>query len=250
MTAPIRRAVGVIALVTLAAACNRTDTTNTPVTTTSPAGTSTAPSSAAAKTRDHALVRFVDAAPSEARLDLFAGDLMLFEGVTFKTVTPYRAVDGQRYAFALRPAGMPQTVPLASNTEGLNDGSFYTAFAMPGDARDPQLRIVADHIDGAPDKKARVRLVHAGVGAGTVDVRAGGGAALLFDDVEYRAVSTYRDVAPIDGAVEIVGDGKAAVLASFRAHFEAGRYYTIVIVGSTRTTPRLEAFLIEDALSP
>jgi hypothetical protein len=31
------------------------------------------------------------------------------------------------------------------------------------------------------------------------------------------------------------------------AHLEAGRYYTLVIVGSA---PKLEAFLIEDALSP
>jgi hypothetical protein len=249
MTATMRRACGIIALVMLAAACDRTDSTNAAVTTTSPAGTSTAPSSAAAKTRDHALVRFVDAAPSEARLDLFAGDLMLFEGVTFKHVSPYRAVDGQRYAFALRPSGMPQTKPLSSNTEDVKDGSFYTAFAIPGDDRNPQLRIVNDHIDGSPADQARVRLVHAGVGAGQVDVRADGVSALLFDDVAYREVTGYRDVAPVDGAIEI-SNGQAAVLATFKAHFEAGRYYTIVIVGSTRATPRLEAFLIEDALSP
>lgn len=250
MTAIVRRACGIIALVMLAAACHRTDTTTAPVTTTSPAGTSTAPSSAAAKTRDHALVRFVDAAPSEAMLDLFAGDLALFEGVPFKSVTPYRAVDGQRYAFALRPAGMPQAKPLSSNTEDVNDGSFYTAFAIPGDDRNPQLRIVGDHLDGLPATKARVRVVHAGVGAGQVDLRAAGMSVLLFDAVAFRAVTSYRDISPVDGAVDIVGHGQTAVLTTVRAHFEAGRYYTIVIVGSMRTTPRLEAFLIEDALSP
>jgi len=42
----------------------------------------------------------------------------------------------------------------------------------------------------------------------------------------------------------------APVLASVAAHLEAGRFYTIVIVGSARSAPKLEAFLIEDALSP
>ena len=40
----------------------------------------------------------VHAVPSGSTFDLFAGDLLLFDGLGFKTVTPYRAVDGKRYA--------------------------------------------------------------------------------------------------------------------------------------------------------
>jgi hypothetical protein len=235
----------------LSLGCSRADTSNAPVTTTSPAGTSTAPSSASAKHRDEALVRIVNATPSATNLDLFAGDLLLFDGLSYKSVTPYRAIDGQRYAFALRPAGMPKAKPLSSNTEGLQDGDFYSAFAMPGDGHGPNLRVVNDKLAAPANGKARLRIVHAGVDAGPVRVRAGGSSDTLFDGVDYQAVTDYRDVSPINGAVEVVGDDRSApVLVSFNTHLEAGRFYTIVIVGHKGSTPGLEAFLIEDALSP
>jgi len=229
-------------------ACDRTETSSRPVTSTTPAGTSTAPSPAAAKHRDEALVRVVHAVPGGTQLDLFAGDLVLFDGLGFKSVTPYRAIDGQRYAFALRPAGMTRAKPLSSNTEGLQDGNFYTAFAMPGDGHTPNLRIVNDHIATPASGKAQLRVVHAGVDAGKVDLREAGSTNVLFHDVDYQTVSDYHEVAPVNGAIEIVGHDQP--LASFAGHLEPGRFYTIVIVGNARGTPKLEAFLIEDALSP
>src|SRR5262245_59477733 len=133
----------ILTLAVFASACDRTETTTGAVTSSSPSGSSTSPSSASAKHRDEALVRVVHAVPGGTQLDLLAGDLVLFDGLGFKSVTPYRAIDGQRYAFALKPAGMPRAKPLSSNTEGLQDGHFYTAIAMPGDGRTPNLRLVA-----------------------------------------------------------------------------------------------------------
>jgi len=241
----------VVAITLIAAACDRTETSTAKVTSTSPAGASTAPSSAAASHRDEALMRVVNAAPSTSNLDLYAGDLLFFDGLGFKAITPYRAIDGKRYAFALRPAGMSQAKPLASNTEDLKDGDFYTAFALPGDGNTPNLRIVNDHLDEPANGKARLRVVHAGADAGRVQLRGTGAADALFDDVDYRTVSGYKDVAPINGSIEVRGsDHSGPVLATVTAHLEAGRFYTIVIVGNARSTPKLEAFLIEDALAP
>lgn len=250
MTARVIAAVATAAIALIAAGCDRSAKTSAPVTTTSPAGTTAAPSSASAKQRDEALMRMVHAAPSGSNVDLFAGDLLLFDGLGFKSVTPYRAVDGQRYAFALRPAGMTRAKPLSSNTEDLQDGSYYTAFAMPGDAQAPNLRIVSDQLDRPADGKARMRVVHAGIDAGKLDLRAAGATAALFEDLDYRAVSDYRDVAPLNGAIQVVGNDGATVIATVNAHLEAGRFYTIVIVGNARSAPQLEAFLIEDTLTP
>lgn len=250
MTPRVTATVAAAAITLIAAACDRGGTTGAAVTTTSPAGTSAAPSSDSAKHRDEALMRIVHAAPSSTNVDLFAGDLLLFDGLGFKSVTPYRAVDGQRYAFALRPAGMPRANPLSSNTEDLKDGDYYTAFAMPGDGH-PDLRVVNDHLERPASGKARLRVVHAGIDAGKIDLRAAGAPEALFDDVDYLTVGDYRDVSPINGAIQVVGnDAAAAVLATLNAHLEAGRFYTIVIVGRARATPSLEAFLIEDALTP
>jgi len=244
----VARGIVVVSVAAALTACDRTETSSAPVTSTTPAGASTAPSPAAAKHRDEALVRVVHAVPSGTQLDLFAGDLVLFDGLGFKSVTPYRAIDGQRYAFALRPAGMARAKPLSSNTEGLQDGNFYTAFAMPGDGHTPNLRIVNDQLTTPASGKAQLRVVHAGVEAGKVDVRESGSNNVLFHDVDYQTVSDYHEVAPVNGAIEIVGHDKS--LANFAGHLEPGRFYTIVIVGNASGTPRLEAFLIEDALSP
>jgi hypothetical protein len=69
--------------------------------------------------------------------------------------------------------------------------------------------------------------------------------------VDFQSVTEYREVTPVNGAIEIVGNGDGSpVLTSFNTRLDAGRFYTILIVGSATGTPQLEAFLIEDALAP
>lgn len=250
MTNRMHTAAALLAMAVAAAACDRTETRTLNVTTSSPAGTSTVPSSAAAKGRNDALVRVLQVVPSGTNLDLFAGDLLLFEGLGFKTVTPYRAVDGKRYAFAVRPAGLAQAKALSSNTEDLKDGDFYTAIAMPGDGHGPLLRVVNDHLDSSSAGKARLRIVHAGTDAGQIDVRAAGSASPLFEHIDYQTVSDYRDVAPMNGQLEVVGAGPSSPAAAGTvAHLEAGRFYTLVIVANASSPAKVEVFLIEDALS-
>jgi hypothetical protein len=238
------------AIILIAASCDRAETKNTPVTTTSPAGTSTAPSPAAADHRNEALIRVVNAAPSGTNVDLFAGDLLLFDGLGFKAFTPYRAVDGKRYAFALRPAGMARATPLSSNTEDLKNGGFYTAVAMPGDGHGPELRIVNDQLDRPANGKARVRVVNAATDTGKIKVRPAGATESIIDSVDYRSISEYHDVAPLSGALDLVSGDPGTVLTSLNAHLEAGRFYTVVIVGNPHAGSKVEAFLIEDSLTP
>lgn len=240
------------------AACDRTETSTSTVTSTSPAGTSSAPSGAEAGRRNEALVRVVHAIPAGAPVDIFAGDLVVFDGLGFKSVTPYRAIDGKRYAFALRPAGMANVKPLSTNTELLRNGEYYTVFALPGDGRTAHLRIVGDDLavarsasgGGPAAGRARLRVVHAGADAGELDIRGTGAAMPLFEGVDFQAVTGYTDIAPVNGTLDIHGEGRPTPIASVPAHIEAGRFYTLVIAGSVRAAPKLEAFLIEDAPSP
>lgn len=243
-------AASLTALLVSLAACDRTETSTAPVTSTSPAGTSAAPSGADAERRKEALVRVVHAIPSGAPVDIFAGDLVVFDALGFKSITPYRAVDGKRYAFALRPAGMANVKPLSTNTELLRNGEYYTVFALPGDGHAARLRVVSDDLAKPAAGRARLRVVHAGADAGELDVRGTGAGAPLFEGVDFQAVTGYADVAPVNGALDIHGEGRPTPFASVPAHIEAGRFYTLVIVGSVRAAPKLEAFLIEDAPSP
>jgi hypothetical protein len=232
----------------LTTACERAETRTAAVTTTTPSGSATAPSAAAASSRDEALVRVVHAIPFAAAMDVYAGDLLAFNGVGFKSVTTYRALDGKRYAFMLRPAGMTNAKPLATNTEALEDGSYYSVFALPGDGRNAVLRVVGDRLDRPANGKSRLRIVHAGDGLETLDIRTSPASEALLAGVKFRDVTDYRDVEAFNGAIE-VRSGDRNVLALPNAHLEPGRFYTMVIVGRVAGSPPLEAFIIEDHLS-
>ena len=43
---------------------------------------------------------------------------------------------------------------------------------------------------------------------------------------------------------------QSAPVATTTAHLEAGRFYTLVIVGNADAPSKVDAFLIEDALTP
>jgi hypothetical protein len=236
----------------LAVACERAETRTAPVTTSTPAGSSSAPS-AAASSRDEALVRVVHAIPFGSAMDVYAGDLLAFDAVGFKSVTSYRALDGKRYVFSLRPAGMTNAKPLATNTEGLEDGRYYTVFALPGDGRSVHLRVVGDRLDQPANGKSHVRIVHGGEGLDTIDILASGTPDPLLQGVKFQAVTDYQGVNPLNGVIEVQSGGKS-VLTLPNAHLEAGRFYTMVIVGRAGARDEggggLEAFIIEDQPAP
>ena len=245
-------AIAVLISSVLALACERAETRTAPVITSTPAGSSTAPSAAAASSRDEALVRVVHAIPFGSAMDVYAGDLLAFDAVGFKSVTSYRALDGKRYVFSLRPAGMTNAKPLATNTEGLEDGRYYSVFALPGQGRSVHLRVVSDRLDQPANGKSHVRIVHGGEGLDSVDILASGIAEPLLQGVKFQAVSDYRNVNPFNGAIEVQSGGKSVLMLP-NAHLEAGRFYTMVIVGSGKGSaagPALEAFIIEDQLAP
>jgi len=240
-------ALALLALCTALYGCQQRSTENAPVTTTSPAGQSTAPASAAAERRDDALVRFVNAIPSKAAVDLYADNDRTFDNVAFRAVTPYREVNGERYTFALRPTGSAASTPLATNSEGLDDGDYYTVFAVPGDRGAAALRVVQDNFSAPAEGKARVRVVHASGDVGELAVFERGRDTSLFDGVDFQSVTGYDEVEAWRGALDIKPEGGGQVLTSIPdASFEAGKIYTVVIVGNSRTAPKVEAFVIED----
>ena len=194
-----------------------------------------------------ALIRVVHAIPAGSTVDVFADDNKVFDGLAYKTVTPYQEIHGQRYTFRLRPAGMNQADPLASNTEGLNNGNHYTVFAVPGDGEVASLRVVADTHSLPSAGKARVRVVHASGDAGELDVYAVGRTNVLFDGVDFQSVTDYDEMDPLSGSLELRPEGESNVMLTIpNVRLDAGKTYTIVIVGRVRTAPKLEAFVIED----
>jgi hypothetical protein len=222
-----------------------------PVTTTTPDGRSGAPSAAAAEQRDTALVRVVHAVPSGSTVDVTADDLRVFEAVSFRDITPYKEVDGQRYGFALRAAGAPaEGEPLASSSEGLSDGEYYTVFALPGEDGEATLQVVQDNHEEPAEGKARVRVVNAAADAGEIDVLIAGQEDALISGVDFRSVTSYDEVDPQAGELMLrANGGKAAVADLGHLQLEAGKAYTIVVVNGTSSQQPLETLVFEDAVA-
>jgi hypothetical protein len=248
----VHKVLAFIALLLLMGACARESTQNQPVTTTTNAGTATAPPAREAERRDNALVRVVHAVPGAQAVDVFTDDTRTFTNVAYKTVTPYREISDDRHAFRVRPQGQDQTTaPLAENSENLGGGNHYTVVALPRDAtgREATLRIFSDRLTPPTAGKAKVRVVHAAPDAGEVDVYARGREDALFGGVNVETATTYTEVDPMTVTLEVRPEGQQqAVLTVPNARFEAGKIYTIVVMGRTRGTPRLEAVIIEDQL--
>ena len=72
----------------------------------------------------------------------------------------------------------------------------------------------------------------------------------LFEGVAFQTVSDYQEIGPVNGPIEIRAPGGAPVFTLPNAHLEAGRFYTLVLAGSSQSAPALEAFIIEDTLAP
>jgi hypothetical protein len=117
-----RRSVLTLLALLLVTACSREANQNQPVTTTTNAGTSSAPPATEVKQRGNALVRVIHAIPGGRAVDVFADDKKLFNNIAYKTTSTYEEASAERHTFRIRPAGQETAQPLAENSEGLSDG--------------------------------------------------------------------------------------------------------------------------------
>ena len=103
--------------------------------------------------------------------------------------------------FAVKVAGKPDGPVLAENSEAIMSGKHYTLVAFPGKAdraAGPKvdLQVVTDDIVTPEAGKARVRVMHAAADVETVNVFAKGGKDAIFDGVDFRETTSYKESIP------------------------------------------------------
>jgi hypothetical protein len=233
-------------------ACSRSSDKH-PVASDTPSGASQAPPAAQANQRDQALVRVVNAVPGTPAVDITADKVPVATEVPYASVTPYKPVPASADDFAVTLAGGEKSgAVLAENSESIMGGKHYTLVAFPGKADEKgqadqkvDLQVVTDDIVTPEAGKARVRIVHAASDVDTVNVFAKGGKDSLFDGVDFREATGYKDVDPTITTLELkTADGK--VVATPAVAVEAGKSYTIVVAGRAHGSPALQALIIED----
>ena len=243
-------------LLLAAAACAGAGSEKLSVTTRTEAGTTTAPPAGEVAARKNALVRFVHAVPGLAPVDLYAGDGKAFDAVIYKFVTPYRELPGASAPFRLRLAGQEAAEPLAQETKSLGVGRHHTIVALHvggsgllSKGTGIELHFLTDELEPPSAGKARVRLVNASPDLGEVDLYATGRAEPVLKGANSGAATAYAETEPTGAGLEVRRAGEnITTLAVPGTKLEAGRLYTVFIVGGTKGTSKLESFVIEDQL--
>ncbi|HEX8720780.1 MAG TPA: DUF4397 domain-containing protein [Pyrinomonadaceae bacterium] len=225
-----------------------------PVMTKTDAGTTTALPAAEVAARNNALARFVHAVPGLAAIDLYAGDNKALEGVAYKSTSAYRELPAASAAYRLRLAGQAAGEPLAEETRGLAAGHHHTVVAVPALASGifskeggVELRFLADEFEAPAAGKAKVRVFNASPDIDEIDLYAAGRAEPLVKGAKFGASAAYADAEPAASGLELRRAGEnITTLALPGVKVEAGRLYTVFVVGGTKGASRLEAFVVED----
>jgi hypothetical protein len=253
----LRGLVAATLLLAALAGCARLDSEQAgPVTTKTEAGTTTAPAASEVSARKNALVRFVHTVPGLAPVDVFAGDSKAFDAVIYKYVTAYRELPPASAPFRLRLAGQDAAEPLAQETKSFGTGRYHTIVAFPASGSSLlskggglELRFLTDELEPPSAGKARVRVVNASPDLGEIDLYATGRTEPLLKGANAGAATAYVETEPTEAGLEVRRAGEnITTLAVPGTKLEAGRLYTIFIVGGTKGTAKLESFVVEDQL--
>ena len=183
-----------------------------------------------------AMVRYVNAIPASTsakdQTDLWFGDMKAFSNVAYKEVTQYMQMPAQREDFKLQTAGNTQPNALATVTEGLSAGHYYTVVAERKKDNSLSLDAIDDDLSTPDAGKAKVRIINAAMGIGDVNVVGHSGS--LFDGVDANSSTSYKQIDPMNGALEVrKGDNKTDVVRLSNFDIQAGKLYTFLLVGGS-----------------
>jgi len=212
-------------------ACNETRDTGA-VTTKTAQGTSTTPPAEVAEKRDLAMVRVINASPSDKSLTIWAGDSVAFADVGYKKTSDWRELPDDRFDFQIKGAAGGE--PLAENREKLQDGGHYTIVALPdmGGADKRNLRVLDDDLKPVPADKARIRFINGLASDTDVDLVISGRKDPLFDGVNFKVEAGWDEIDPVSGTLIVRPDNGSTTLARLAdVKLEGGMSYTFVLTG-------------------
>jgi hypothetical protein len=231
--------VGLIVSVVCLGGCSTGQTMVPSETTTSEGRTFEAPAGAAVALDGNVLVRFMNADPTSAGMDVLADGESIFANVAFRKTTPYVAVPMSTARFDLREAGT--TGILWTSRRGLFFGQHYTMVALPRENA-VRLRIWMDNLFALEPGQVRVRVINATPNVDDLRLYEAGTQTLLGRGIDAGEANAFTDVDA--GSLEIRPVNRPAPPRLSHLMVEAGRLYTYVVVGAAE----LDLVQIETAL--
>jgi hypothetical protein len=235
---------GLLAAATMFA-CRETQTEKQVTTRTATGDAAVSMSGDSADKRGVALVRVVNAVPTQDRLVVRADQDHQLTAAQYKQVTEYQSIDRNWVTFEIGIAGDSIFHPLATNREMLTDGHRYTVVVMRDSASGYETRVLRDEISD-DTTKARIRIIHAARGVDEINVLQRGAGEPIVGGVNFTMEAGYRAVDPWTGALEIRSAAGNRLLLNIPAvTLQPGHSYTIVL--TRNGGGKLESFRFDDS---
>ena len=214
------------AALSLVTACSGNKTAQSSKVESSGDGKGTAPSAAAAKQTDVALVRFINGTTSSK--DLNFGDTTPFTDIGERDVTAYKSLPAERHEFKLF-ANNHKAKALATDSEGLTAGKHYTIVAFTDKSGKTSLDNIDDDLTPPAAGQAKVRVINLAPGMEKIDLYAGQKSPLI-SGAGLDHATDYKDVNPSDAELTVRhGMSKRNSAPVKDLTLEAGKLYTILV---------------------
>lgn len=209
-------------------------------------GSGTAPSAAAAKKAEVALVRFVNGT-SETK-SLAFGDAIPFTGVDGRDVSAYKELPAERHDLKLMAGDAKGAAPLATNSEGLTAGKHYTVVAYADKSGQAHLDPISDDLTPPAAGQAKVRLINLAPTAPKLDLYAGAKKDPLISGATLDSATSFKDVDPAEAQLTVrqgMNRRNSAPLKDLK--LEAGKLYTVLVFSDK--DGKLKVKSVEDQFS-
>lgn len=207
-------------------------------------GKGTAPSSAAAKQADRAMVRFVNGTTNKK--DVAFGDMTAFDGVGDRDITAYKELPAERHEFKLMTAGGKEV--LATDSEGLSAGKHYTLLAVTDKEGKATLHNIDDDLTPPDAGKAKVRVINLARGISKIDLYGNAGKDSIISGAALNSPSDYKTVDPAETELSVRnGTSKKNSVPIKDIDLKSGKLYTILVFQDKKGT--LKTKTVEDVFS-
>ncbi len=193
-----------------------------------------------------ARLRVIHASPDAPAVDVCADGQVAFSQAPFPSATAYASLDAATYAIQViaAGAGCDSDAVIAANLP-LEEGQDVSVVAV-NFLSDIEPLVLVDDNASPGSGNAKVRFVHAGPDAPTVDITLTDGTT-LFDDISFKEASDYLQVAAGSYDLQVRdATGETVVLTLNGVELVAGKVYTVFAVGLLNGEPALDAFVSQD----
>jgi hypothetical protein len=149
----------------------------------------------------------------------------------FENTTGYLQVFSGKINLTIKNAGGDKDTVKTAELD-LKEGKVYSLF-IANKVEDVEYVVIEDNLTAPKDDKAKVRFIHLSPGVDALDIVEKDSESSLFDNIEFKKASEFKEVDAKSYSFEIKGADSEEVLFSLEdVKIEKGKFYTIWTKGT------------------